>query len=186
MKILVICRPRAGVTGADIAAHAPAEMTGLARLRSDGILAGAYSPGGPGAVLIFEASRETVDSAVASLPLAVAELIDTEIVELPPLPRLDALTGRNAAWALRWCGKRHHALPPIGEPMRAVVCDRYGPPEVLRLEDAERPVPGDDEVPIKIHATPDNRSDRRMRQPHPFLARLVTGPLRPRRTVLGS
>ncbi len=88
MKILVICRPRAGVTCADIAAHAPAEMTGLARLRSDGILAEAYSPGGPGAVLIFEASRDTVDSAVASLPLAVAELIDTEIVELHPFPGL--------------------------------------------------------------------------------------------------
>ena len=88
MKILVICRPRADVTGADIAAHAPAEMTDLARLRSDGILAEAYSPGGPGAILIFEASRDTVDSTVASLPLARGGLIDTEIIELHPFASL--------------------------------------------------------------------------------------------------
>jgi NADPH:quinone reductase-like Zn-dependent oxidoreductase len=37
--------------------------------------------------------------------------------------------------------------------MKAVVCDRYGPPDVLRLEDVERPVPKDDEVLIRIHAT---------------------------------
>ena len=82
MRILVICRPRDGVTGAEIAARAPDEMADLARLRADGILAEAYSPGGPGAILIFQDSRARVDSAVASLPLALAGLIDTEIIEL--------------------------------------------------------------------------------------------------------
>ena len=37
--------------------------------------------------------------------------------------------------------------------MKAVVQDRYGPPDVLRLEDVERPVPKDDEVLIRIRAT---------------------------------
>ena len=37
--------------------------------------------------------------------------------------------------------------------MRAVVYDRYGPPDVQRLEDVERPVPKENEVLIKIHAT---------------------------------
>ena len=36
--------------------------------------------------------------------------------------------------------------------MRAVVFDRYGPPEVLRLEEVARPVPKDAEVLIKVHA----------------------------------
>ena len=84
MKIMVICRPRAGVTGAGIATHGPAEMADLARPQEDGILAEAYSPGAPGAILIFQASRERVDRAVASLPLARAGMIDTEIIELHP------------------------------------------------------------------------------------------------------
>ena len=70
--------------------------------------------------------------------------------------------------------------------MRAVVCDRYGPPDVLRLEDVERPVPRDDEVLIKIRTTTVNRSDCGMRQPDPVFARLFTGLLRPRRKILGS
>ncbi len=37
--------------------------------------------------------------------------------------------------------------------MRAVVHDRYGPPEVLRLEEVERPVPEDDQILVRIDAT---------------------------------
>jgi NADPH:quinone reductase-like Zn-dependent oxidoreductase len=37
--------------------------------------------------------------------------------------------------------------------MRAVVHDSYGPPDVLRLEEVERPVPEEDEVLVRIHAT---------------------------------
>jgi NADPH:quinone reductase-like Zn-dependent oxidoreductase len=37
--------------------------------------------------------------------------------------------------------------------MKALVYDRYGPPEVLRLEDVDRPVPGDHEVLVKVHAS---------------------------------
>jgi NADPH:quinone reductase-like Zn-dependent oxidoreductase len=70
--------------------------------------------------------------------------------------------------------------------MKAVVCDRYGPPEVLRFDDVERPVPGPDQVLIKIHATTVNRSDTEIRQGSPALARLVTGLHRPRHRILGS
>jgi NADPH:quinone reductase-like Zn-dependent oxidoreductase len=70
--------------------------------------------------------------------------------------------------------------------MKAVVCDRYGPPEVLRLEDVERPVPGPDEVLIRIRATTVNRSDCHYRLGTPPFARLFTGLIRPRHRILGT
>ncbi|HLG07617.1 MAG TPA: NAD(P)-dependent alcohol dehydrogenase [Gaiellaceae bacterium] len=69
--------------------------------------------------------------------------------------------------------------------MRAVVYDRYGPPEVLRLEEVERPVPRDDEVLVRIHATTVTRTDCGMRGPEPFFVRIFTGLLRPKRRTLG-
>jgi NADPH:quinone reductase-like Zn-dependent oxidoreductase len=71
--------------------------------------------------------------------------------------------------------------------MRAVVHDRYGPPEVLRLEEVERPVPEDDEVLIRIHATTVNRTDCHIRGANPFLWRLFgAGFLRPKQRLSGS
>jgi len=70
--------------------------------------------------------------------------------------------------------------------MRAVVCDRYGPPDVLRLDDVENPVPKDDEVLIKVHASTVNRSDCGVRSGKPFLSRLVVGLRRPRTRILGT
>jgi NADPH:quinone reductase-like Zn-dependent oxidoreductase len=70
--------------------------------------------------------------------------------------------------------------------MKAVVCARYGPPDVLRLEDVKRPVPKEDEVLVKIHATTVNRSDCGVRSGEPFVARFVSGLLRPKRKILGS
>jgi NADPH:quinone reductase-like Zn-dependent oxidoreductase len=69
--------------------------------------------------------------------------------------------------------------------VRAVVHDRYGPPDVLRLEDVEQPVPKDDEVLIRIHATTVNRTDCGMRAAEPFFIRFLTGLRRPRRRILG-
>jgi NADPH:quinone reductase-like Zn-dependent oxidoreductase len=43
--------------------------------------------------------------------------------------------------------------------MKAVVYRRYGPPDVLRLTDVERPVPRDDEVLVKVQAVSLNASD---------------------------
>jgi NADPH:quinone reductase-like Zn-dependent oxidoreductase len=70
-------------------------------------------------------------------------------------------------------------------PMRAVVYDRYGPAEVLRIEDVERPVPGDDEVLVKVHATTVNRTDSGLRSAEFFISRFVTGLVRPKERILG-
>jgi NADPH:quinone reductase-like Zn-dependent oxidoreductase len=70
--------------------------------------------------------------------------------------------------------------------MRAVVHDRYGPPDVLRLEDVEPPVPKDDEIRVRIHATTVSRTDCALREGVPLVARVTTGLRRPRRKILGS
>ena len=67
--------------------------------------------------------------------------------------------------------------------MRAVVYDSYGPAEVLRLEEVERPVPKDDEVLIKVHASTVNRTDTDLRSAEYFISRFFTGLVRPRRKL---
>jgi NADPH:quinone reductase-like Zn-dependent oxidoreductase len=56
--------------------------------------------------------------------------------------------------------------------MRAVVADRYGPPEVLRLEDVERPAPHDDAILVRVRATTVNQSDCAFRGGDPFIGRV--------------
>jgi len=77
--------------------------------------------------------------------------------------------------------------------MRAVVYDKYGPPDVLRLEEVERPVPKEDEVLVRVHATTVNRSDVHIREANrsnglamTFLSRSISGLRRPRQPILGS
>ncbi len=69
--------------------------------------------------------------------------------------------------------------------MRAVVHDRYGPPEVLRLEDVERPVPAEDELLVRVHATTVTRTDTGLRSAEYVISRFVTGIRRPKRRILG-
>jgi NADPH:quinone reductase-like Zn-dependent oxidoreductase len=69
--------------------------------------------------------------------------------------------------------------------MRAVVHDRYGPPEVLRVDDIPRPVPKENEVLVKVHATSVTRTDCGFRAAEPFFARIFTGLLRPKRRTPG-
>jgi NADPH:quinone reductase-like Zn-dependent oxidoreductase len=74
--------------------------------------------------------------------------------------------------------------------MKAVVCTKYGPPEVLQLREVEKPTPKANEVLIKIHATTCHIGDVRIRsfnvpfwQRIPF--RLYLGIIRPKRSILG-
>jgi NADPH:quinone reductase-like Zn-dependent oxidoreductase len=70
--------------------------------------------------------------------------------------------------------------------MKAAVCTRYGPPEVVVISDMEKPAPGEGGLLVKIHATTVNRTDCAYRAAKPFFMRLLTGVVRPRSTVLGT
>ena len=69
--------------------------------------------------------------------------------------------------------------------MKAVVQDRYGPPDVLRIEEVDQPVPKADEVLIRVRASTVSQTDTHVRAAHPFFWRLIGGFQRPRWRTLG-
>lgn len=75
--------------------------------------------------------------------------------------------------------------------MRAAVCTRYGPPEVVEVQEVDTPVPAADEVRVRVRATTVSSGDRRIRawdMPRGFglLGRLAVGVRRPRAPILGT
>ncbi len=76
------------------------------------------------------------------------------------------------------------------EKMKAIVCTKYGPPDVLQLKEVEKPTPKDNEVLAKVHATTVTSADVRLRSftvplSYWLLGRIALGLRKPKRAILG-
>jgi len=71
--------------------------------------------------------------------------------------------------------------------MKAIVYHKYGPPDVLKLEEVQKPTPSDDEVLVEVHAASVTAKDWRLMRADPFIARLMGGGLlKPKNPILGT
>ncbi len=70
--------------------------------------------------------------------------------------------------------------------MKAIVQTKYGAPEVLQLQEVEKPVPADNEVLVKIHATTVTATEATFRKGKPYFSRLFTGITKPKIKTLGE
>ncbi len=69
--------------------------------------------------------------------------------------------------------------------MRAAINVKYGPPEIVTVTEVERPVPGDNEVLVKVIASTVNRTDSGFRSAEYFISRFWSGLVRPKNKILG-
>lgn len=69
--------------------------------------------------------------------------------------------------------------------MQAALATAYGRPEVIRIAEVPTPSPKKNDLLIRIHASAVNAADWRLRSANPWFVRLVFGPFKPRRAVLG-
>ncbi len=70
--------------------------------------------------------------------------------------------------------------------MKAIVCTKYGSPEVLQLKEVEKPVPADHEVLIKVIAASVTAADSMIRRGTPFYGRFFIGLKRPKHPIPGT
>jgi NADPH:quinone reductase-like Zn-dependent oxidoreductase len=70
--------------------------------------------------------------------------------------------------------------------MKAIVYEKYGPPDVLQLKEVEKPAPREDEVLVKIHAASINYSDWHILRGDLLLRLMGNGVLKPKHKILGD
>lgn len=70
--------------------------------------------------------------------------------------------------------------------MKAVICTKYGAPEVLKIMEADKPLPGDNEILIRVFASSISPVDCAFRKGEPFISRLFTGFSKPKHSIPGD
>lgn len=70
--------------------------------------------------------------------------------------------------------------------MRAMVCERYGPPDVFQLREVEQPTPAENEVLIRVRAATAGPADCAFRKGKPFIIKLIYGLRKPKFTIMGA
>jgi len=70
--------------------------------------------------------------------------------------------------------------------MKATIAAKYGPPDILKIKEIDKPIPEDNEVLIKVHAATVNRTDTAMLRAKPFFMRLITGLFKPKNPIPGT
>jgi len=70
--------------------------------------------------------------------------------------------------------------------MKAIIYEKYGPPDVLKVTDVEKPQPEDGEVLVKVHAASLNFGDNVLLRGKPLIGRLWSGPFKPKYKILGT
>jgi len=70
--------------------------------------------------------------------------------------------------------------------MKAAVYVRYGEPGVIQVKEVDKPIPGNNEILLKIKATAVNSGDVRLRKADPFAVRFIFGLLKPKINILGT
>jgi NADPH:quinone reductase-like Zn-dependent oxidoreductase len=83
-------------------------------------------------------------------------------------------------------GDSRHPVLPRKTTMKAIVCTRYGSPEVLELKEVEKPVPKGNEVLIRVRASSVTAADGMMRKGSPFYGRLFIGLMKPKNPIPGT
>ncbi len=70
--------------------------------------------------------------------------------------------------------------------MKAIIWTRYGPPDVLKLQEIDTPIPKDDEVLVKVHAASLNAGDLKVMRGESFILRIMNGLRKPKHKILGD
>jgi NADPH:quinone reductase-like Zn-dependent oxidoreductase len=83
------------------------------------------------------------------------------------------------------CRALDATLVRLGDTLKAIIHERYGPPDFLELREVDKPVVGDDQVLVRVRATSVNPVDWHTMTGTPYMVRMMAGLLKPKSEFLG-